>query len=664
MGCGRCAASSGCTWPVRGALISFYLADMKASHPAVHIAAMAMALALVVVPAATLLCPLAGRSAVDPHSARESDMDVTWFDWVCGTLLGLSLATLAGLLVARIWWQPVVPTARLPMRVGLMPADAGAWGVWWVLTWVMGGLVLVAILATTAALDPRSIKSQTPRRERTCAGGFMTPLTLGLSCVLGGIFAGGLNLLLPSLLIGSEFRNTGPALAGAPSKGYPLVLPVPVFGFMTGLLFLTGMVLLTAFSGLVWFVIVSWRKSRVKFLRPIYRETGNFYERHTGRQRWPIAFAWTQAEIADHVGFMVTALSLAGIGGIVAFDIFAAARAHGFSAYWVTLLAHDGQWLGLIVAGALYGYTRQAFKDSGKRRSVGVLWDVGTFWPRASQPLAPPCYMERSIPETVNRLRRALGDIQRTRGEERNRPRGKRKAHPDPATDPEENYYIGELLSKDPPTGVHKILLNQERVLINGYSQGSPIAAAIIAQLPQPLRNRVYLVTVGSPLRRLYGRAFPAYFGQNCLLELASQLAQEDGEMDSPGLPDAGKAEVLDATRWRNMRRPSDYIGSYIFSEPMNRHAASQYPVDKLVLDPPRIIPAHATTPPPIHRHSDFWPDPRVATLTEELLNKKAFFQEPRPVPYTGNRNRVRLRWSELTASLFVSFVLCCPIFS
>jgi hypothetical protein len=30
---------------------------------------------------------------------------------------------------------------------------------------------------------------------------------------------------------------------------------------------------------------------------------------------------------------------------------------------------------------------------------VGVVWDVGTFWPRSAHPLAPPSYAELAVPQ-------------------------------------------------------------------------------------------------------------------------------------------------------------------------------------------------------------------------------------------------------------------------
>ncbi|WP_433268595.1 hypothetical protein ACQPWR_09675 [Micromonospora vinacea] len=124
--------------------------------------------------------------------------------------------------------------------------------------------------------------------------------------------------------------------------------------------------------------------------------------------------------------------------------------------------------LGLIVGGIF------AYRTEPYRRHIGVLWDLGTFWPRAAHPFAPPCYSERAVPELARRI-----------------------------------TYLVE---------------RGDAVLLTGHSHGSVLLAATVLQLPPQVGDRVALLTHGSPLRRLYARLFPAYVNDAALREIGRRV--------------------------------------------------------------------------------------------------------------------------------------------
>ncbi len=89
----------------------------------------------------------------------------------------------------------------------------------------------------------------------------------------------------------------------------------------------------------------------------------------------------------------------------------------------------------------------------GRRRQVGILWDLGSFWPRWYHPLAPPGYGPRAVRD------------------------------------------LGEILDHLP-----------EGSLLGAHSQGSLIAAVALHETPRDLG----LISYGSQLGLLYPRMFPA----------------------------------------------------------------------------------------------------------------------------------------------------------
>ncbi|MDT4942259.1 MAG: hypothetical protein QOJ34_2348 [Pseudonocardiales bacterium] len=206
--------------------------------------------------------------------------------------------------------------------------------------------------------------------------------------------------------------------------------------------------------------------------------------------------------------------------------------------------------LGLVALGVV------AFRTPTLRRSVGILWDVASVWPRTSHPLAAPCYAERTGPDIVT--------------------------------------FLSNARATEPGTAI----------VLAAHSQGTVISAAVIAQLDafdkhvdadERVLPKLGFLSFGCVLRRLYGRYFPVYFGPAELTALQTRLG---------GKP----------PRWRNLWRYTDYLGGQVTCGPPPRVPAPPSPVpphwEWHRPDPPSFDrPDGDTSYSAPHRHSDFWAD-------------------------------------------------------
>jgi hypothetical protein len=270
--------------------------------------------------------------------------------------------------------------------------------------------------------------------------------------------------------------------------------------------------------------------------------------------------------------------------------------------------------VGFLVAGLLVALLRMDYSNTDRRKTIGALWDVGTFWPRAVHPLAPPCYAERAVPEIVDRIRLLTGRYGNESDDYGNESHDAACLH-------------AEAGQPDLPR-TRELTVPAGPLLLTGYSQGSVIAPAVIAQLPADVLPSVALLTLACPAQRLYGRAFPAYFGRRQLTELARLL-------DANTVPGQAPEEGQPLGRWKNLRRRSDYIGSWVFTEPKPRlsDADLRDNIDQPCWDPVILVQDANQTPPPTHRHSQWWQDPRTGELGAYLVNLLASQADPPSTP-------------------------------
>ncbi|MDT5245208.1 MAG: hypothetical protein QOD36_2584, partial [Mycobacterium sp.] len=337
--------------------------------------------------------------------------------------------------------------------------------------------------------------------------------------------------------------------AAALKADAPLIVPPPYFWAAVAIVLLIVVAIITGVW--LWWWITR-RRARAE-LRSVLADYPGTADTDSRARQVATSRAW--ASLTDIGTTIVAGLALFTVAVMVALAAWYLSDSGGFGSLptYSPALTNASVFITVSLAIGLVLLAVQAFRDRQLRRAVAVLWDVITFWPRANHPLTPPCYAERTVPELLDRLRAltAAGDT---------------------------------------------------RVVLVAHSQGTVIAAATLLQDDESTAHRVALMTFGSPLRRLYARNFPAYFGTDALPRLRHRQEQ----------------------RWINLWARTDPIGSWINDDRDRSLQEALEEVDYRLLDVQSLTPHADGTYPPICGHSGFWRRPEyrdaVSALESVLL--------------------------------------------
>jgi hypothetical protein len=326
----------------------------------------------------------------------------------------------------------------------------------------------------------------------------------------------------------------------------PLIVP-PAF-FVAALVFFALLFTLAAAAGLLWWMVIPrWTKDDKPDVQQDYANPAPPPASDDPRVS-AVAKARAVASLTDYAPTILArltglaVLSMVSLG--IPFILIFATKGFDHVPITVPVLSNLSVVSISATAAGIVAVAAAAFRNRKQRRVVGILWDVITFWPRANHPLTPPCYAERTVPDLKKQL---------------------------------------ACLTDKPAS----------RVVLSAHSQGSIIAAATLLQDDVDTRD-VALLTFGCPLRRLYGRNFPAYFGRHSM----DRLAQKQDN------------------QWLNLWARTDPIGAWVFTEGEPVRPTSLEPLrftfdlgvtDHRLLDAFSLAPAARGKEEPICGHSGFW---------------------------------------------------------
>ena len=554
------------------------LVALPAGHPVWAQRAVLVFSAVVLAAAVVaIVSPLSDRHTVTIASGGPpSDAPTGWWCWAL--LAGAGIAVV-GAAAASGWTdRSTDPQHRM------FPGTDGF------LLWLLiGQLALLLVFGITVAV----LAHRAPTADdgfRPYLGGQLATAFALLAFLLGGLLTAAVNLGVASLL-GTAVPG-GLQLQSAPANA--LYVPWPVYAFGAAAL---GMLAGALVVGAI--VYLRYRKNCNLFGQPaaagslatsatiplVAADYGSQAADAAPGNRKKVAKTWAGGLLADEAARTVGWLVGGGLVALLAVETAALVMAAQASKLRTTvgLLHGTASIVSLVtvaLAGWLVGLLRSAYSNASERKTIGALWDVGTFWPRAVHPFAPPCYGERAVPEIIDRVLLLMGPVA-----------------------PDEAFPGQQDLADE-----YRLAVGCGPVLLTGYSQGAIIAPAVAAQLPPDMLTgpNFALLTLACPLRRLYGRAFPAYFGKQHLEQLSQQLSANGRQ------------------RWRNVVRRSDYVGSWVFAQPApirNQEYLDEH-LDQLCWDPVLLAPDAEPTPPPAHRHAGWWQDPRTQEIGAYLVGQ------------------------------------------
>jgi hypothetical protein len=470
--------------------------------------------------------------------------------WVSLGLLGASLAWVA---VAHVAYPPA--PSHFPGLRGAIYAVLGTQVV----------LLLGLFVFTALSVRGRRMASRDEHGEgyRPTLGGFTAPFVALTGWLIGGGFSVGVglwtaqvlgNAVLSTAAAGSEIASRTVILASdvtsfadkaaALNADAPLIVPPPYFWAAVAIVLLIVVAMVIGLC--LWWWITHRRASTE--LRSVLADYPGTDDANGRAKQVATSRAW--ASVADLGAAIVAGLALFTVAVMLALAVWYLSDSGGFGSLpgYSPALTNASVFITVSLATGLVLLAVQAFRDRQLRRVVAVLWDVITFWPRANHPLTPPCYAERTVPELLDRLRALTAD-------------------------------------------------DETRVVLVAHSQGTAIAAATLLQDDDSTARRVALMTFGSPLRRLYARNFPAYFGTGALPRLRQR----------------------ERPRWINLWARTDPIGSWVNDDGNRSLQEALEEVDYRVLDVESLTPRADGTYPPICGHSGFWRRPENRDAVSKL---------------------------------------------